>query len=180
MIQNNRILHPTNSGPYSTDSEFYYKKCYAGLLYDEWMKIFLENGLIYENEPSIIRFEDYGIYTPFTYKFNFNFPLDSSNHIFPMSNYKHSDYELFANLFFTKGWENELKYELTQYPDRNFQKPNPKYSDYYGDILVHIKPWIDYLTFQGSRTIIQFRLDKYITTELRKEKLKKLCQYQEN
>lgn len=164
----NRILHP--SVPIESDfSDFYHKECFAGLVYDEWMKIFLDNNINYEIKADIIKFSNYNFYTPFTYKFTFNFPFEKTH------NMSREQYEIFADLFFIKGWEEELEYQLTFYQDRHkINKPDKRYSDNYGDISVNVKPWIDYVTFQGSRTIIQFRLDKYIQIELRKKKLEKL------
>ena len=120
-------------------------------LYNDWLNIFLNNGIPYENEIDIIHFQTYDIYTPYTYKFTYNFPL--SNNLTVNAYDLTNSYKLFADLFFTDGWKEEL--------------------DYNGDIRCCVKNWIDYVTFQGYRTIIQFRWDKYLIS-LRKEKLQKL------
>lgn len=44
-IIQNRILHPNSDD----NTEFYHKMCYAGLLYDKWMKMFLEHGIKFED-----------------------------------------------------------------------------------------------------------------------------------
>lgn len=171
----NRILHPSYDRTDSDFSDFYHKKCFAGLVYDKWMKIFLDNNINYEIEADIIKFRNYDIYTPYTYKFIFNFPFGLEKTHDMSRELSKEQYEIFADLFFTKGWEEELEYQLTFYQDRHkINKPNKRYSDNYGEIRVNVKPWIDYVTFQGRRTIIQFKLDKYIQIELRKEKLSRL------
>ena len=143
-------------------------------LYNEWLNIFLNKGIPFENETDIIHFTNYKVYTPYTYKFTYNFSLlqvtsDDNNYQF-----SDSDYKLFANLFFTDGWEEELDYQLIYYQDRfKVKKPNENFSDNYGDICWYVKDWVEYVTFQGYRTIIQFRWDKYLIS-LRKEKLLKL------
>jgi len=157
---NRSILHPTRTDLHDycnsfddnrrfSYSQFYYEECKVGYLYEKWMNQFIENGMLFNNTPDIIKFEGQS-YTSFTYKFCFNFP--NSEGVYGGGyKIKTSDYELFAKLFLTEKWRAELY-----------------------DIKNNVKPWVDYLTFQGSRIILQFRFDSYLKTEGRKEKLQKL------
>lgn len=122
-------------------------------LYSKWLEKFVSNGIPFEMDCDIIKFDSYKVYTPLTYKFTFNMGLSDSDKIFTYK-FNQKNYKLFADLFFIKGWEEEL---------RNSQ----------GDVKYCVKPWLDYVTFQGYRTIVQFRYDKYEKYE-RKEKLKKI------
>lgn len=139
-------------------------------LYNKWLLLFINNGIPFEiDDYDIIKFDSYEIYTPNTYKFNFNLGLTNSGIIYKYG-FKTSDYKLFADLFFIDGWREELEYQLNLENIDQIWRNHPKYSRNYSEISYYVKPWVDYVTFQGYRTIVQFRLDKY----LRKEKLLKI------
>ena len=143
------------------------------ILYLQWLHKFVTNGMPFKipHTCDIIQFTTYDNYTPFTYKFTFNMSDDFFDpNCLAIYDFKQIDYELFAELFFTNGWEEELEYQLIYYQDRNkIKKTNPNFGDNYGEIKYYVKPWVDYVTFQGYRTIIQFRFDKYERLEKLKE-----------
>lgn len=178
MKYNRTILHPTDEdfdkSGYVNYYNFYYEKCKVGELYEKWTSILKDNNIIFKNTPDIIRFSAYKYgYTPYTYKFCFN-KFDLIDDIGTIPNYilSESDYEIFAKLFLIDGWEEELTYTFTVRETINI---NPKFSSNFGDIIYYTKPWVEYLTFQGSRIILQFRFDDYLkSSDLRNEKLKKL------
>jgi hypothetical protein len=141
-------------------------------LYSEWLEKFINNGIPFEMDVLLNTSSPLNhiiSINSFTYKFIFNIDINNSGEIDYRLKYK--NYQLFANLFFIDGWEDELKYQLIyyQYRDKN-TKPNPNFGDNYGEINYYVKSWVNYVTFQDSRVIVQFRLDKYE----RKEKLKKI------
>lgn len=180
MKYNRTILHPTeddfNRSKYGRENEFYYDKCKIGDLYDKWYNIFKNNGIIFLGNPDILKFSSYKYgYTPFTYKLNFNIsPLirDCNDDGSLYYTLKDADYELFAKLFLVDGWGEELIYTYTA---RDKKVINTNYSSNFGEIGIHTKSWVDYICFQGSRVILQFRFDDYLkSADLRKEKLKKL------
>lgn len=177
MKYNRTILHPTeedfNKSGYINYYNFYYEKCKVGELYENWISILKDNNIIFDDKPDILKFSTYKYgYTPYTYKFCFNsIDLISDIGIITNNILSESDYEIFSNLFLINGWEEELIYTFTARETKNI---NPNYSSNYGEICCHTKSWVDYITFQGSRIILQFRFDDYIKTELRKEKLKKI------
>ena len=164
MEYSRKILHPTETdflkSGYFYYGDFYFAECVVGYLYEKYMNHFIENGLFFnkrednkknilnlEYQPNIIKFDNDNIYTSETYKFTFR---HYDNFILDFKKAK-----IFGNLFLIPGWENE-------------------YESNYGDITKHVKPWVDYLTYQGYRTILQFRFDNYLVTEERKEKLNKI------
>lgn len=142
-------------------------------LYNKWLNLFINEGIPFDIYPDIIKFDDYNVYTPFTYKFTFNLGFTNSG-IYYKYKLKEKDYKLFADLFFIDGWKDELEHvtnlDNIMYDGNKLYKT--KYSINYGDINCYVKPWVDYVTFQGYRTIVQFRWDKYS----RKEKLLKINQ----
>lgn len=187
MKYNRTILHPTEedhksqvynkyNDKFQNESEFYYEMCKIGNLYDKWVDIFQNNGIIFFGDPVILKFDNYKYgYTPFTYKLNFNFgPTvrdcnDDGTTYYTLTD---DDHKIFAKLFLINGWEDELIYTFSA---RDTKNRNPNYSSNYGEVNYYTKSWVDYLTFQGDRVILQFRFDDYLkSSELRNEKLKKI------
>lgn len=186
MKYNRTILHPSEedfnrhvynkfSDKFRNESEFYYEECKIGDLYDKWINIFKSNGIVLFGDPVILKFSNYKYsYTPFTYKLNFNFgpTITSGNDDTMYYTLTDDDHKIFAKLFLIDGWEEELIYTFS---DHDKKIRNSNYSSNGGEIDYHTKPWVDYLTFDGSRIILQFRFDDYLkSADLRKEKLKKL------
>lgn len=190
MKYNRTILHPTDtdfnrhvynkhSDKFQNESEFYYEKCKIGDLYDKWINIFKSNGIIFYGDPVILKFITHQIATPFTYKLNFNFGptlTDGNDDGTKYYTLTDDDHKIFAKLFLIDGWEEELIYTFSARDQVINKTRNPNYSSNYGEIDYHTKPWVDYLTFDGSsRIILQFRFDDYLkSADLRKEKLEKL------
>lgn len=71
--------------------------------------------------------------------------------------------------FCIKGWEEEFSHYIY---DVN-SEPN-KLSSQYNDVKYYTKKWVNYITFQNSRIILQFDLEKFKKTDLRKYKLQQL------
>lgn len=169
-----RILHPEIDG----DSDFFYKKCEIGNLYDKWLNIFKDNNIVFLFDPCILKFNSYKYgYTPFTYKFNFNIrpTLQDCNDNTIYYTLTDDDYIVFAKLFLIDGWEEELIYTFSARETKNINK---NYSSNFGEICYHTKTWVDYICIQDSRIILQFRFDEYLkSVELRKEKLQKIQEY---
>lgn len=135
----------------------------AKYFYNKWRNYFCENDIPFiKNEECFFSMSST---KNVVYKFNFNI-YNSYNYIFS----KH-EHKLFADIFFTEGWEEELDYALTYYANRyKTIKTNENYSDNYGEVCVHVKPFVEYVTFQHGRVIVQLNVDKL----MRKEKLKQL------
>lgn len=108
------------------------------------------------------------------FKIDFEVKSTLNKRVFNYQKFTMTDYKEFADIFFIGDWKNELEYQLTYYQDRHkTKKPNPKYSNNYGCIMIHTKDWVEYVTFQGSRVILQFNMGKY-KLSLRKEKIKRV------
>ena len=180
MKYNRTILHPTDEDIDSYlstkyENDFYYEKCKIGDLYDKWLNIFKSNGIIFYGDPVILKFRTHQIATPFTYKLNFNFGptlTDGNDDGTIYYTLTDDDHKIFAKLFLIDGWEEELIYTFSA---RDTKVRNINYSSNYGEVNYHTKSWVDYITFQGDRVILQFRFDDYLkSSDLRKEKLEKL------
>ena len=74
-----------------------------------------------------------------------------------------------ADYFCVDGWKEEK--EL--YDIFGKSKEYNGMSTQFGDIKKYTKPWVDYITFQNSRVIVQFYLDDF-NKQLREEKLKRI------
>jgi hypothetical protein len=172
------ILHPTEdevkdfTSGYYNESDFYYKECEIGNLYDRYVNFFKDDNIIFLGQPDIRKFTNFRLYTPFTYKFNFYISpiirdINDTTEYYTLTD---DDYKIFAKLFLIDGWEEEFIYTFSARETKNINK-----NSNFGEICCHTKSWVDYITFQESRIILQFRFDDYLKSpELRKEKLNKL------
>jgi len=123
--------------------------------YTKWLYHFIDNDIHFEEFKTFFCFND-----NITYKFNFNLKDKYNTYDFTEKQYK-----LFANLFLKNDWKHELKSVLAFY-NTNITG----YSTNYGEVSVNTKKFVDYITFQDSRVILQINIDKLI----RLEKLKNL------
>lgn len=123
--------------------------------YLKWLDHFIDNDIQFEESKNFFCFNDNT-----TYKFNFNLKQTYNTYDFTEKQYK-----LFANLFLKDNWKHELETVLAFY-NTNITG----YSKNYGEVRVNTKNFVDYITFQDSRVILQINLNKLI----RLEKLKKL------
>lgn len=157
------------------ESEFFFKYCFVGDIYKKFTDYLIDNGInievsydSYSSEwikttgyaPDIIHMSydenDNGVYK---IVWQHREPLSDGN----VSNLEQPvDFmEIFAHLFCVDGWEHEEKFSNyeSKYGHSDYKEG---YASGIGDIRLCTKPWVEYLTFQGYRTIVQFNLFEYI------------------
>ena len=89
--------------------------------------------------------------------------------------YDIKDVKEILDFFCTVGWETEYTHYIRFY----HHKQSTDLSSQYHDIDYYTKPWVDYISVQNSRIILQFDFEKYKKTELRKLKLKRILKNDE-
>jgi len=88
--------------------------------------------------------------------------------------YGKNDIKKIMDFFCVVGWGKEYDHYSV------FEKyiKNKDLSTQYHDVTFYTKSWVDYITIQNSRIILQFDFEKYKKTELRILKLKRVLKKQ--
>jgi len=192
------IKHPTKFGykqsGYFYYSDYYFEFFYIGKIYRKWtdhiLKCGIELDIKYDKDtteyvknsgynPDIIHFSDD------LYKITWNLRQELRKIKMENGYIRHAtcNYELhkkqkehITKLFCIDGWEKEEAYNTDNFDMFKYNNTNPPeegMSNQYGDIKKYTKPWVNYLTFQHSRIIVQFQLEDYVKS-LRENKLNRI------
>lgn len=146
---------------YFYPSDYYFEHCVVGKLYTEWTDKLLSFGVKLDTKYDMDLTSDYvsmSGYNPNIIHMGGKFFKDS---IFKISwNHNESSsptdeqIKQIANMFCIDGWEIEKSHTGCKINTDDMSTNS-------GDICKYTKPWVNYLTFQGSRTILQFDIMKY-------------------
>ena len=171
------MIHPTyldyTKSNYIFESDFYFENYYIGQVYRNFTDYIKQCGILlqtqtYDNNrttfvknsgylPHIIHF-GVGIVTKRNDLYKITWDFAHTDGTIGGSGINYEQIKYVAEYFCVDGWEDEDAIN-------------------FGDIKNNTKHWVDYLTFQGSRMILQFYLDDYIIY-LRKQKMNSLYIYE--
>jgi hypothetical protein len=152
---------------YDFYSDYYFEQHEVGEIAKLFTNIIKDTGILLDNSYSISSIKhNYNINIIHMNDDIFKFTWDIKYH-----DSKYSiKFEQITNIckhFCIDGWEEEFYLYDMKLNDSVL-------STQYQDIKYYTKKWVDYITFQHSRIILQFDFKKFKYSDLRKQKMKKI------
>ncbi len=167
------------------ECDFLFEHCFIGDLYKEWTDYLLDNEI-----PMTVSYDEHSSdfvkesgYSPKIIHMRYS---DEDSGVYKMA-WNHDDVnpdvepvpksdnfkDIFAEIFCEEGWKHECYYHEfeTRWGHNEYKEG---YSKNIGDIKLNTKSWVEYLTFQGYRTIVQFNLFEYMKKVRREEQINSL------